>query len=284
MWRATTRFLARIPPPAMLLLALSLVALIGWVDYVTNIYLSLGPFYTVPVAMTAWYGSLARAVVVSCMCTLVSLAGDLAARPDRVSLLHPYINTLVRLGLFLLVAVMFVRLKDALESAVRLAGTDPLTGVANARSFESAAERELERVRRYGHPLALVYIDLDDFKRVNDEQGHSIGDQVLREVAETIVANVRPIDLVARVGGDEFAVLLPETSTEAAAATFERLRGTILARMRAAAWPVTLSVGVAGATHHTSSVDELVAEADRLMYRAKTAGKDRIAAARPDAD
>jgi diguanylate cyclase (GGDEF)-like protein len=137
-------------------------------------------------------------------------------------------------------------------------------------------ENELARARRYGHALTLAYVDVDDFKKSNDEFGHTAGDQILTMVAETIRDSIRSSDVVARLGGDEFAVLMAETDSDSAAVAFTRIRLILLDTIQKEGWNVTVSVGIAEADT-TRNAAALIAAADELMYEAKRAGKDRIA-------
>jgi len=171
-------------------------------------------------------------------------------------------------------------LRVAAEREHRLALTDHLTGAANARAFVEAATREVERLRRYGHAFGLCYVDLDRFKAVNDQFGHGAGDELLRTVVRSIAAGLRSTDLLARLGGDELALLLPETGAEGASATAEKIRADIADAMAARGWPVTASVGALVCERPPGHVDELIRAADALMYQAKAGGRNRVASGR----
>ncbi|MBN9525670.1 MAG: diguanylate cyclase [Alphaproteobacteria bacterium] len=160
------------------------------------------------------------------------------------------------------------------------AATDALTGLLNRRKFSELAAEEMERARRYGRPLSLLALDLDHFKTVNDRFGHPVGDGVLRHVAEIIAAGVRSCDRVARLGGEEFAVLLPETRPADAMILAERLRRAVSGRPAeippAGAIQVTVSVGCVGLTREDETIETVMARADRALYVAKAAGRDCV--------
>jgi diguanylate cyclase (GGDEF)-like protein len=159
---------------------------------------------------------------------------------------------------------------------------DPLTGLANRRLAEGALETELARAGRFDEPLALLMTDLDDFKQINDRWGHPFGDEVLREFAAALTESIREIDLAGRWGGEEFAIMLPETTVEGGVALAERIRANLRGRSLAApdGEPVriTASFGVA-AYPDARSKDELVSAADVALYDAKRGGKDQVARA-----
>ena len=171
-----------------------------------------------------------------------------------------------------------VRLQQHFE---RAATVDGLTGLRNRRWLDDAFARTLVRTVRTGAPASLLMIDIDHFKRLNDEFGHLVGDAVLCRAAQVLAGCLRPQDLLARFGGEEFAVLLPGTDTEEAEAIAERLRSSIEAAVQPAAGAgdplpaATISVGVATA-HLSDSLQALVALADAALYRAKQAGRNRI--------
>ena len=170
---------------------------------------------------------------------------------------------------------MEVDRKRMLERLAQLSMTDDLTGVANRRHMMMRLGDEIRRSRRTGGPFALLMIDIDHFKRINDDAGHQAGDRVIRDCAEAIRSYLRASDFVARYGGDEFCVLLPDTPPEGARKVCEGL----LRSIEALPAPVgTASIGVAFWRANTTS-DSMLGEADDALYRAKQEGRDRVAAA-----
>jgi diguanylate cyclase (GGDEF)-like protein len=167
----------------------------------------------------------------------------------------------------------------ALEEAQRLASTDALTGLFNARYLKGRIEEEVARAERYGHELALLIVDSDALKRVNDRLGHAAGNGLLVDLASAIRAHVRSTDLVARFGGDEFVVLMPETKIDAALVTAERIRAAAYTAAGAAGVERSVSVGAATYPRSAASADELFQRADSALYEAKRAGKNRVMAA-----
>jgi diguanylate cyclase (GGDEF)-like protein len=162
----------------------------------------------------------------------------------------------------------------------RMANTDPLTGLANRRRFMERLAEEVERSDRYGRPLSLLCLDLDDFKKVNDTWGHPFGDEVLRRAGLILQDLGRDTDLPARVGGEEFAVLLPETEVRGAVSLAERIRRRVKEERLVAdggiAFGVTVSVGVASLGARVRDGDDLLQAGDRALYRAKEGGRDRV--------
>jgi diguanylate cyclase (GGDEF)-like protein len=185
-------------------------------------------------------------------------------------------NTLIRLGFFLVVTRLLSALRRAYDANQELARVDYVTGAVSIRFFYDLAKIEIERSARYNRPLTFVYIDMDNFKAVNDLLGHSTGDMVLRAVAENIQRQIRPSDIFSRLGGDEFALLLPETSEEEARKVISRLHGLLVNEMLKKGWMVTFSVGVVTFSQPPKSVDEMVKLADSAMYSVKTKGKNGV--------
>jgi diguanylate cyclase (GGDEF)-like protein len=170
---------------------------------------------------------------------------------------------------------VWAQLKHALDQQRELARTDPLTGLANRRAFVEAATLELKRAQRYNHPVTAAYLDVDDFKLVNDRYGYHAGDRLLQVVANTLKKNVRAMDLIARLGGDEFFLLFPETGDEPGLSVLRKLENSLAEAMRRNSWPATVSIGAMTFIQQPDSVELLIALTDRLMYAAKGQGKNQ---------
>jgi diguanylate cyclase (GGDEF)-like protein len=163
------------------------------------------------------------------------------------------------------------------ERVKQLAYLDGLTGIFNRRFFELRIMEEIERARRYGTGMAVIMADIDQFKKLNDEFGHLLGDEVLRQVSSLFHQQLRKIDVVCRYGGEEFAILLTQTNTQQAAAIAEKLRRLVEAyQFPGVPRTVTISAGVAAFPEHGKSRDEMVRAADNGLYAAKQAGRNRV--------
>jgi diguanylate cyclase (GGDEF)-like protein len=161
------------------------------------------------------------------------------------------------------------RLREEIESLRRLALHDPLTGLQNRRAFDQRLADELARHARFGPPVSVMLVDVDDFKRVNDRWGHAKGDEVLVWVAAFLVSQLRSIDVVCRLGGDEFAVILPGTDEPGALHCAGRLRGILEGVGRGARQRVRLSIGTGSTRSTRANREALLADADAAMYRDK---------------
>jgi diguanylate cyclase (GGDEF)-like protein len=183
-------------------------------------------------------------------------------------------------GLILILARRIEILDAERTAATLMSRHDPLTGIANRRAFDDFLVESFNRARRYDRPLSLLSIDLDNFKSYNDTFGHPAGDAVLKAVAETFAQLARDTDLAARIGGEEFAVVLPETATEGASALAERMRAGVAALKLPRV--VTISVGIASLDPATESAAALLEESDAALYEAKRGGRNRVVvSARP---
>ncbi|MGW8393537.1 diguanylate cyclase [Pseudoduganella sp. HUAS MS19] len=175
-----------------------------------------------------------------------------------------------------------LELLQANRKLEELAATDPLTGIANRRRMTEQIAQELERARRFHHPLSLLMIDIDHFKRINDTYGHEAGDQAIIQTATLLTASLRAVDTVARFGGEEFVLLMPETHIAVATHAAERLRERAAAlRVRTASGvevELTISIGVAAADPHgaADTPSSLLVRADKALYRAKKEGRNRV--------
>lgn len=165
-------------------------------------------------------------------------------------------------------------LRAALAREKNLAMTDALTGAANLRQFKEQLRNEIERCDRHGREFSLAYMDLDYFKLVNDNWGHEQGDKLLCQIVEVARGRLRKTDTVARVGGDEFAVILPDTDFVTMASPVNDLLDTMRRCMQEGGWPVTISCGVVTFRTPPNDVDDAIKAVDRLMYQAKKSGKN----------
>jgi len=220
--------------------------------------LALSLFYLFPIALVTWNVGRGAGIIISITSALSWLMADLMMLNSFSNIMIPFLNETFRLIVFLIITYIIFELKNALEKHKALAGTDPLTSVANRRAFFELANMELNKARRYRHPFSVVYIDIDNFKKVNDNLGHNVGDRLLCSVAKMIKQNIRVIDILARLGGDEFAILLSETGAEAASLVVRKLKNKLLSIMRGNGWPVTFSMGVVTFKIFPDSVDEIL--------------------------
>ena len=228
--------------------------------------------YVVPVVVVAatggWRAGLLTAVLAACLRTLGEHRSGVTYPEPAFAVLAWCLAALV----YALAAWFAAEVTAAAVREREQAMTDPLTGLGNRRFFEDVAEHEMNRSRRYRRPLALAYVDVDRFKQINDERGHAAGDALLRMIAAEIPSGLRRSDVVARIGGDEFAILLPETPAPGAEVAMQKLRERLLAMARAADYDVEFSVGIATCEDGTTTLKALLSAADATMYAAKRTG------------
>jgi len=269
------RQLERLSRPWLVAVASLATLFLGLVDYWTGEDLSFSIFYVAPLLLLAWYARREETYSCALLAALVWMAAEVAGR-SYYNAWAPFWNALVRFGFFLLVSHLVLRVKDLLHLQQSLAGTDNLTGLANGRIFYQRLGDEAQRAARYGRAFTIAYLDLDNFKQVNDTLGHAAGDQLLQAVARNLKRQVRSIDVTARLGGDEFALLLPETGFSEGSEALQKVQRELLAAMGKGDWPVTFSIGAVTFDGFEDDLDSLVRAADDLMYQAKRGGKNRL--------
>ncbi|HEX8457470.1 MAG TPA: diguanylate cyclase [Pyrinomonadaceae bacterium] len=190
-----------------------------------------------------------------------------------------YITDPTDLDLLLARARTLLDFKNYLDSCEEAAFTDHLTGLANRRRFERQLEREVARTRRYGHPFCLLVLDVDHFKVVNDTYGHEGGDEALRRLGHVLQTGTRGVDTAARIGGEEFAIILTETDFAHGLEVAERLRKTISETEIPEAGRITVSIGLSEFADTLRDGRELYASADAALYEAKRQGRNRVVSA-----
>jgi diguanylate cyclase (GGDEF)-like protein len=253
--------------------ALGLIVLAAGLDRAGGPELSIEPIYLLPVCVAAWYGGVTSTAVISAAAATAwqfanEAAGSIYTQPWlRVA------NMAMQLGFGTLVGLLVCYLKQRFAMVEWTSRHDALTGLPNARAFYERADEELARARRYGQPLTAAYIDLNNFKLLNDLHGHRAGDAALRMVAKLLRRTARASDVTARLGGDEFVVLMPETDADGARAVLERLRVELDRSLAVLADSVSASIGAVSFVDVPDSVEQLLSAADDRMYAEKRANK-----------
>jgi diguanylate cyclase (GGDEF)-like protein len=253
-----------------------LIAVVAELDILTGYELSFSLFYLLPIALVAWYGG-RRAALAACILSAAAwlLAEVIAGQRYSQPLIFVW-NAAMRFGFFVIVAWLLTTLKRELERERQLSRSDYLTGAASPGFFYDLLKLEIDRCTRNQRPFTLAYIDLDNFKSINDQFGHSTGDQLLREVVACARQRLRKTDIVARLGGDELAVLLPETNQQGAPVVISSLQEALLSEMSLHNWPVTFSIGAMTFPAAPATPNEVIGMVDALMYTVKNSGKNSI--------
>lgn len=269
-------YLSRRPKWQICMLCIFLVVFLGVIDYLTGDF-SLTIFYLLPVCISTWLIGIWAGIA---YCLFSGVAITVAHKIPPITVFDPAImhiwNSAMEICFLIIMSYMIYLLKKELAIEQTLARTDHLTGALNRRSFLELAEYEIHQARRHQWPLTIAYIDLDNFKMVNDQQGHDAGDLLLRTVVRVLRVNSRNTDLAARIGGDEFCILLPDTNEKSARDVLRHLQNLLLMEMQTNRWPVTFSIGAVTYTIPPDSVDVILKAADARMYQVKQTGKNSM--------
>jgi len=233
-------------------------------------------FYLAPISIAAYFVGRWQGRLVAFLSSVAWTVMEEALRPTSTPLGVVVASGVNRAVLFLVVSELLSSLRDAFNHERQLARTDDLTGLANSRAFGELAEFELLRARRYGRPLSLLYLDLDGFKTINDQQGHAAGDVVLQRAAGALRESLRRTDIVARLGGDEFVVLLPETGTESADIVIGKVQQALGRALQGIGAGTTASIGAVTADVTPATVEALLDRGDKLTYESKGKGKNQV--------
>ncbi len=267
----------RLPRWSVVTAGYLLVVIFLLMDLQEGVQLSFTALYLIPVAVLTWYAGRWHGfagAVLSGGCWTVSQMG----MPMNYS--HPgtlFADGILILALYITFGQLLARVREASDMEQKFSRTDSLTGIANSRAFFELADHEIKRARRYKHPLTILYMDLDNFHEINNTRGLKEANTLLFTVAYNLNKNIREVDTLARIGGDEFALLLPNTPAESARVVYERIMDNIRRIMKENQWPVTMSIGVATFDEPPVDADELVRAGDRLMQQAKDRGGDQVA-------
>lgn len=249
-----------------------LLLLVGALDYVTGPELSFSLFYLIPIAVSSWGLRGNYGILMAFLSTILWLYIEVISTTSHQNIFIHLWNAIIRLGFFLLPALLL----KSLEQERLHARIDFLTGAFNHRHFHEVLQGEVDRSARYNLTFTVAFIDTDNFKAVNDTFGHTFGDETLKTIVEVMKKNLRKTDTIARVGGDEFIILLPETGEQAAHTVIKNLCVKLKDEMLAKKCPITFSVGVLTLTAPNISTDQILNTSDKIMYLVKNSGKDNI--------
>lgn len=267
--------LERLSKRAIALLGVALVIAIGVIDFATGLELHVTLFYFFPIALVSWFVNRRAGILTGVLCTLTWLAANYLGGRRYSSDWIAVWNFTMHLGGSLVIACTMSQLRRAFDQLSRLASHDFLTGLPNGRAFYDLAGREMERA--FGlEPLTLAYIDIEGFKWINHRFGYATGDQMLCTIAHAIRENVLRPDLVGRIGGTAFAVLLPNASADEARFVLEKIQRALKEERKRYAQPVTFFISAMACTKAPRSIAELMHEAELHMTRMKDGKRDAL--------
>ncbi len=253
------------------------IFILRWFDIVImNNEMTLLLIYLIPISIAAWFCGIYYGIVIAILCSMSWLNIFIFHKAILIFDNLIVVNSIVRVLILLSCAVLLGKLHQALLHEKVLSRIDNLTGLANAKSFLEALYKEIDRSARHERVISIIYMDIDNFKTINDNYGHDMGDKALQETAKTLNSIFRPSDTVARMGGDEFAILMPEINNESAIIAAEKLRVEFHKMSEEKKWPISLSIGVGTFSGPQRNSDKIIQFVDDLMYSAKENGKNSI--------
>lgn len=252
------------------------ILLVGGVDYLSGSEVRIFPLYLLPLIPAAWVFGKKGAVSASLAATAVWAVSLFLSGSQYSSAYIWVINSVTQGTTFLIVSLLIAWLHKSLQRERILSSTDTLTGLSNRRSFYVQAGSALALCHRNHSPVSLAYIDLDNFKQVNDAYGHEVGDTLLCRISEVLVACLRASDFSARVGGDEFIVLLPNTTAEHARIVLEKIRARLASTPEMQVCSTSVSIGAVSYAQAPGDLSKMIKMADDLMYNVKSGGKDGV--------
>jgi diguanylate cyclase (GGDEF)-like protein len=254
-----------------------IIILLGWIDLATGYEYSFAVFYLIPISIAAWFDNPKITVLTILAAGGTWLYADFGSGHQYTHAITPIWNALVRLTFFSVVAYLLFKVRGALIEMTKMAMKDSLTALNNSRAFQLQYQDLHKKSHKSSQPLAIGLIDLDGFKKVNDTHGHSKGDDVLVEFAKVLKSATRSSDIIARMGGDEFVVVLKNTDPKGAQDYANRLRSVFEASGLKARFDVDFSMGISIFNQLPENLDEATHKADLLMYQAKELGKAQTA-------
>jgi diguanylate cyclase (GGDEF)-like protein len=256
----------------IIVIGFSLLIILALIDLVIDYRISFSIFYLLPVILVTWAVSIETGIIFSVLSACFWFIAAFLYHFPRYPLPVLIWDSIVRFGFFIIVTYII----HIFKGERRNARYDFLTMIPNRRYFNELFQAEVKRSNRYEHPLSIAYMDIDNFKTVNDMQGHYIGDNLLKVVSSEIKKHIRATDIVARLGGDEFAIILLETSEKPARELIQKVQKELLLAMERKGYPVTFSFGLVTFITFPNTPREMLKIADDCMYKAKRKGKNKI--------
>jgi len=266
-------FPGKLPKPFLTFVGFLLVLAIGSLDSITSYHVSVSTLYLLPIILIAWFEGGVPAAIISIFSAITWALSDLVSGHPYSRIAVPIWNAAMVLGMFLIVAYSITAIKKLLIKEREHAHTDDLTGVENIRFFYEQARTEISKSTTDKRPFTLVYIDIDNLRYVNDTLGHIAGDYLLHEAAQVMRSTLRSTDIISRLGGAKFTILMPETQNENATVIIYKVQEHLLDMAKKNGWPVTFRTDVVTCYSPAYTIDELVKVAEDLMNAAKKTGK-----------
>lgn len=266
--------LSNLPVPVLTTLSLIIIVLISYIQIKIGHIIDVSLFFLIPLIIITW----SRPLGFSVFLTVSILAAWLYAEKilNKPGLGSIFINSGIRLTIMAFLIFIIEMFKNLTEELLLKSKHDGLTGLLNIRTFMEEVEEELDRMRRMGSHFSLAYIDIDNFKSVNDTLGHIEGNRLLKILASLLVEHTRSIDKVARFGGDEFVILLTNTTSDQADVFARHILKLLNGISQENHWPISFSIGIAVVKHPRISIDDVIRFSDKLMYDVKKSGKNGI--------
>jgi diguanylate cyclase (GGDEF)-like protein len=256
--------------------SLILSAIIGYVDVVTGQEIVVTVFYLIPISIAVWYGGNKYGFFVAALCSSIWFYTETVNGREYSSRIILVWDTLVLAAFLFVFAFMLYEIQKLLVKERSLSRTDYLTELANRRQFFESVDAEISRASRSDSWFTIAYIDVDDFKLVNDNMGHQAGDRALILIARALKEHTRKMDITARIGGDEFAVLLPSAGSQDAEKIMEKIQASINGNMKKDGFSTTCSIGAVVFNKFPGSTDNALKMADSIMYEVKQGGKNAL--------
>jgi len=250
---------------------------IAFTGFYFNHFLLVEPLFFIPIVVLSWYGSRRAGILLSVFIVSLTLFINLMVLGSVTFSLEYSLYTFLRLITYILSSVLIINFRSAHNAEFVMASTDSLTGLLNHRSFYLDLANEIIRSIRYKHVFSLAYLDIDNFKNINDSIGHYKGDELLISVAKCLLSSLRKTDIIARLGGDEFAIIFPETSQGEVKSAFAKASEELKNKMLHKGWNVSFSVGIVTFETLPADIKEAIKVTDDLMYTVKNNRKDDVA-------